>query len=133
MLESISGAVKDERIYLFLDGASIHKTDPVKKRMKELNIEPVFNVGYRFEYNPCERLFGQLKLHYRRVLLEKMLEGAHPKSTPLKDSLHITLCAKAEQVKTTIPKFIKKSLGILRRDANEIRRKNGFDELRDDE
>ena len=58
MLESISGAVKDERIYLFLDGASIHKTDPVKTRMKELNIEPVFNVGYRFEYNPCERLFG---------------------------------------------------------------------------
>ena len=61
MLESISGATKDERIYLFLDGASIHKTDPVKTRMKELNIEPVFNVGYRFEYNPCERLFGQLK------------------------------------------------------------------------
>ena len=61
MLESISGAVKDERIYLFLDGASIHKTDPVKTRMKELNIEPVFNVGYRFKYNPCERLFGQLK------------------------------------------------------------------------
>ena len=60
-----------------------------------------------------------------------MLEGAHPKSTPLKDPLHLTLCAKAEQVKTSIPKFIKKSLSILRRYANEIRRKNGFEELSD--
>ena len=61
MLDDISGAVKDERVYLFLDGASIHKTDPVKSRMKALNIEPVWNVGYSFKYNPCERVFGMLK------------------------------------------------------------------------
>ena len=48
MLESISGAVGDERIYLFLDGASIHRNPEVKKRMGELNIDPVFNVGYAF-------------------------------------------------------------------------------------
>ena len=41
-----------------MDGANFHKNDDVKKRMKELDIEAVFNVGYRFEYNPCERLFG---------------------------------------------------------------------------
>lgn len=48
MLECISDAVKDERIYLFLDDASFHKNPDVKKRMEELNIEPVYNVGYRF-------------------------------------------------------------------------------------
>ena len=49
MLDCISGAVKDDsKIFLFLDGASIHKNPEVKKHMEELNIEPVFNVGYRF-------------------------------------------------------------------------------------
>ena len=58
MLDCISGAVGEERIYLFLDGASIHRNPEVKKRMVELNIEPVFNVGYAFQYNPCERLWS---------------------------------------------------------------------------
>ena len=58
MLDNISGAVGHEKIYLFLDGASIHKHDQVKSKMKELNIEPVWNVGYRYEYNPVERLWS---------------------------------------------------------------------------
>ena len=34
MLNSISGAIKDDsRIYLFVDGASIHRNPEVKKRM----------------------------------------------------------------------------------------------------
>ena len=59
MLDNISGAVKGtDPIYLFLDGASIHRNPEVKKRMKDLNIQPVENVGYRYEYNPCERLWS---------------------------------------------------------------------------
>jgi hypothetical protein len=48
MLDNISGAVKDEKIYLFLDGASIHRNPEVKKHMIKLNIEAVYNVGYSF-------------------------------------------------------------------------------------
>ena len=131
MLDNISGAVGDEKIYLFLDGASIHRNLEVKKHMEKLNIEPVLNVAYRFEYNPCERLWSQLKQHYRRVLLDKMLVGAAVKDMPLKDALFETLCAKQEVVKQSIPKFIKKSLGMLRREANEIRKHNGKEELKD--
>ena len=58
------------------------------------------------------------KQHFRRVLLEKMLAGAGVKETPLKDALFETFCAKANDVKESIPRFIKKSLGILRREAN---------------
>lgn len=58
MLKNISGAVKDEKVYLFMDGASFHRNLEVKQLMTELNIEPVYNVGYSFQYNPCERLFG---------------------------------------------------------------------------
>ena len=58
MLEHIAGAVGKEKIYLFMDGAGYHKTENVKNKMKELNIEPIINVGYRFEYNPCERYWS---------------------------------------------------------------------------
>ena len=60
-----------------------------------------------------------------------MLAGAHPKDTPLKESLFETFCAKNNDLQRSIPKFIKKSLGILRRDANEIRRKRNEEELKD--
>ena len=51
-----------------------------------------------------------------------MLKDPGPKDNPLKAAVHETFCAKNESVKTSIPKFIKKSLGMLRRDANEFRK-----------
>jgi hypothetical protein len=36
------------------------------------------------------------------------------------------------QVEESIPRFIKKALGMLRRDANDIRRANDDQELSDD-
>jgi hypothetical protein len=79
MLDNISGAVKDEKIYIFQDGAGFHRSPEVKTRMKELNMEAVQNVGYRFQYNPCERLWGQYKMYFRKLLLEKMLYDPGPK------------------------------------------------------
>ena len=99
--------------------------------MKRLNIEPVFNVAYKFMWNPCERLWSQYKHHYRRVLLEKMLAGAGVRTNPLKEALHETFCAKEQAVRQSIPRFIKKALGMLRREANEIRRQNGAELLND--
>lgn len=50
-----------------------------------------------------------------------MLKGAGVKEPVLKDALFETLCFKEESLKLSIPKFIKKALGMLRREANEIR------------
>jgi len=62
MLENISGAVgKDEKIYLFMDNASYHRNEDVRLRMTELNIEPVYNVSYRYEFNSIERLWAMYK------------------------------------------------------------------------
>ena len=59
MLREIRGAVKDETvIYLFLDNAGYHRSAEVKDEIKKLHIEPIMNVAYRFQYNPCERLWG---------------------------------------------------------------------------
>ena len=41
-----------------MDNATFHKTDEVKDACEELNITPVFNVAYRFVYNPCERYWS---------------------------------------------------------------------------
>ena len=60
MLESIRGAANDDRtIYLMRDNCKIHYgEDDVDIKMEELNIVPIKNVAYRFEFNPCERLFA---------------------------------------------------------------------------
>ena len=60
-----------------------------------------------------------------------MLKDPGPYGQPLKDALSKTLTSKANEVKLSIPKFIKKSLGMLRREANAIRRENGEEELSD--
>ena len=87
MINNISGAIGKERLFLFMDNAKYHKNEEVIKQMKKLNIEPVFNVSYRFEFNPIERLWAQYKTYFRKVLLRKMLEYPEAKSSPLKDAL----------------------------------------------
>ena len=56
-----------------------------------------------------------------------MLDGAPSKSTPLLDSLKETF--QMTNVSESIPRFIKKAMGILRRDANAIRNGNEINEL----
>ena len=74
ILTDIRDAVKNNsKVYLFMDRASWHRNPGVKDEMKRLNIEPIMNVAYHFKYNPVERLWGQLKLHFRALLLDKML------------------------------------------------------------
>jgi len=41
MLDNISGAVGDEKIYLFMDNANYHRNEDVVKHMKKLNIHAV--------------------------------------------------------------------------------------------
>ena len=54
-LRDLRSQVKgDEKIYLFLDNSSVH---PVHDQMKELNIEPVWNVPYRFEFNAAVEMY----------------------------------------------------------------------------
>ena len=109
MLESIRGATNnDDTIYLMRDNCSIHygATD-VDIKMRELNIVPIKNVAYRFEFNPCERLFAQWKRYYRLILLDKMLKGPMPKDTPMKDAMNEVF--KMLDTNELIPKIIKKA------------------------
>ena len=55
--------------------------------MSKLNIQPIRNVSYRFEFNPVERVYAQLKNHFRNVLLTKMLDYPEANSNPLNAAL----------------------------------------------
>jgi hypothetical protein len=68
-------------------------------------------------------------MYFRKLLLEKMLYDPGPKGYPLKEALFETMCIKSEDVKKSVPKFIKRALGMLRRDANEMRKEKGEQEL----
>ena len=70
-------------------------------------------------------------MYFRRLLLEKMLADPGPKGMPLKDALFETMCHKSNDVKISIPKFIKRALGMLRRDANGMRKLKGEEELKE--
>ena len=49
----------EETIYLFLDNSKVH---PAYDEMKKLNIIPVWNTPYRFEFNAAvERFWAQIK------------------------------------------------------------------------
>ena len=55
--------------------------------MKKLNIKPLLNTQYRYEFNPVERLWSMYKANFRAILLDKMLKNPDPKDTPLKDAM----------------------------------------------
>ena len=109
MLGELRGAMNDDSfIYLFLDRASYHRNkDEIKPEMKKLNIIPVFNVAYRFEFNAIERLWGLYKRNFRAILLDKMLKDPGPNDEPLKQTLNEIFVM--TEVKEPIRKFIKKA------------------------
>ena len=89
----------------------------------------LLNCQYRYEFNPVERLWSMLKSKYRAILLDKMLKNPDPKATPLKDTMFEVFTM--IYVSQAIPRFIKKALGMLRREANAVRRCNDIKELDD--
>ena len=82
-LRDLRAQVKgNEKIYLFLDNSNVH---PVYDEMEKLNIVPVWNVPYRFEFNAAvERYWAQVKQQFRKILLQKMIEHTSSMDTPLK-------------------------------------------------
>ena len=99
----------------------MHTAKELKEEWEPLNIEPVWNVAYKYQYNEAiEKYWGQLKAYFRPLLLQKMLAFPAPRSkdTPLKDALIETII----RVPTSsIPKFVARGLSNLATDADELR------------
>ena len=69
-LASSASPSADKKLYLFMDNANFHKGKKAKAKMVELNIEPIYNVPYQFDFNNgIEKYWRALKMRYRPKLL----------------------------------------------------------------
>ena len=87
--------------------------------MNELEIVPILNVAYHFEFNEgIEKFWALLKQKFRPLLLKKMLKTPKNKETPLADAVKEVFLSTDM---SPIPKFIRRGLSFLRSRADEIR------------
>ena len=72
--------------------------------MERLNIEPVWNVPYKYEFNEaCEKFWAQLKQSWRPLLLKRMLEEHSNKDMLLKETVEETILHASRE---SIPNYI---------------------------
>ena len=62
-----------QRLALFMDNLSAHKTIKVKELLSRLGIEYIFNVPYQPDFNPCESCISKIKNNYKRKKLNMLL------------------------------------------------------------
>ena len=117
-LRKLSAAVDGEKVYLFLDNCRVHHGKLVKPIWAELNIVPVWNTPYRFQFNEaCEKYWAQLKAYFRPLLLMKMLKSPTPKDKPLRDAVVESI---RKVSRDSIPKFARRGLSYLETEADAI-------------
>jgi len=72
-LKSMRRKYKTEPLALFMDQLAVHRHKDVKPLYEQLNIRPVFNVGYSPEFNPIESCFSVCKFHFCKSRLNRIV------------------------------------------------------------
>jgi len=76
-LEKLRKKNPEGGISLFMDNLRVHKTMRVREAYDRLKITPIFNVAYQPDYNPIEAVFSQVKNHFKRMKVNKLLNDKH--------------------------------------------------------
>ena len=63
----------DDKICLFMDNLSCHRSDKALNCMKELGFKYIFNLPYAPEYNPIELTFSLLKHKFKALRQQKLV------------------------------------------------------------
>ena len=63
-----------DRIAIFMDNLTVHKTRAVKEKMEFLKIEGLYNVPYQPDFSPCESCNQILKHHYKMRKFDMLLK-----------------------------------------------------------
>ena len=58
---------------MLMDQLTVHKAKTVKPLYPQLNIRPIFNVGYSPEFNPIESAFSIVKFHFCKSRLNDIV------------------------------------------------------------
>ena len=98
-----------------MDNSKVH---PVYEQMEKLDIKPVWNVPYKFDFNAAVELYwAQIKQQFRKNLLQRMLEHTSSLDAPLKPAL---MDAIFETSTDSIPRYIDRGLRSLEAEATEM-------------
>ena len=57
-LEVLSSKNKRKKLVVFMDNLQVHKTEAVKEKMRQLQIEWIWNVPYMPDFQPIETVFS---------------------------------------------------------------------------
>ena len=110
-----ASAGNDDKLYLFLDNSGVHRC--CTEEMERLNIEPVWNVPYKYQFNEaCEKYWAQLKQSWRPLLLKRMLEEHSNKDMLLAETVAETIRHASND---SIPKYIDSGIRQLNEHADE--------------
>lgn len=60
-------------LHIFMDNLQVHKTAEVHQTMTNLQLQPIWNVPYRFEFQPIELVFSQVKREYKKSKLNAFI------------------------------------------------------------
>lgn len=68
--------LKDQKVALFMDNLSVHKSKKCKALYQELNLLPIFNAPYAPEYNGIENYWSAVKKVYKADMLDKVTQDS---------------------------------------------------------
>ena len=71
-LEELRQLNGTDKICLFMDNLSTHKSKKSKAKMRELDFKYIFNLPYSPWYNPIEYTFAKVKNVFRALRAKKM-------------------------------------------------------------
>ena len=60
-LRKLQRKYRTRRLAILMDNLTVHKSQDIKPLYEQLNIMPIFNVGYSPEFNPIESVFSKVK------------------------------------------------------------------------
>ena len=73
-LQQLRDQYPDQKLVLFLDNLSVHKTRAVKEQYEELELGTIFNAPYSPQYNGIESYFFLVKQEYKKELLQRVIK-----------------------------------------------------------
>lgn len=74
-LEKIKSKFKNSNIAVLMDNHPMHKTEGVKRTLKQLEILPVYNIPYAPYFNTIELFWNLVKCDFKRKILSKIIAG----------------------------------------------------------
>jgi transposase len=74
-LKELRVKLGDEKVCLFMDQLSVHRSYKARDKMTELGFKWLFNAAYYPDGNGIELIFAQVKLKFKKMRVQAILNG----------------------------------------------------------